>query len=125
MPRKLLSKGQTEAAISDAVTKFEKDYMGRGPLETRTFIIGDMVIVRLKGILTKAELKLSKSEHQARGRDLVKQVRIELIESNRHLLETMIRTITRRKVISLHTDLSTETGERIIVLVLDKPPVFA
>ncbi|MBD3345540.1 MAG: DUF2294 family protein [Chitinivibrionales bacterium] len=125
MSRKLLSKGQVEAAISDAVTKFEKEYMGRGPLETRTSIIGDMVIIRLKGILTKAELKLSKAERQAKGRDLVKQMRIELIESNRPILDGMIKTIVRRKVVSLHTDLSTQTGERIIILILDKPLSFA
>ncbi len=111
-----------EAAISDALTRFEKEYMGRGPLETKTYILDDMVIARLKGALTKAEMKLVKTEGNSRGRELIKQVRIELIENGRSLLETAVRSITRRKIRSLHTDVSTTTGEKVIIFVLDRPP---
>src|ERR1700690_1653823 len=100
------TKGQFEAEISEAVTRFEKEYMGRGPLETRTYIIDDMVIVRLKGVLTKAEYRLVKSERNTKARDLVKQVRIELLENGRPLLEDIIKETLRRKVRSLHTDIS-------------------
>ncbi len=124
MPRTLPSKGQLESEICDAVTRFEKEHMGRGPLETRCYIVEDMVIVRLKGILTRAEHQLAKPSREARGRDLVKQVRKELIESGRPLLEGAVRGITRRKVRSLHADISTVTGEKIIVFTLDKPPEF-
>ncbi len=113
---------QLEAEISDAITHFEKEHMGRGPLETRTYIIEDMVIVRQKGALTKAEHALVKSERNQRARELIKQVRIELIEHGRSLLEDMIKQIMRRKVRSLHTDLSTVTGEKIVVFTLDRPP---
>ncbi|NLP01543.1 MAG: DUF2294 domain-containing protein [Fibrobacter sp.] len=116
------SKGQLEAEISDALTRFEKEHMGRGPLEIRTYIVDDMVIVRLKGVLTKAELNLVKSDRNVRARELIKQVRIELIENGRSLLEDMIKGITRRKIRSLHTDVSTITGEKLIVFSLDRAP---
>lgn len=120
MKKKYYTIGQMEADISDAVTKFEKEYMGRGPLETKTYIIDDMVITRLQGILTKAEERLLKSDRRSRGRMLIKQIRVELIENGRPLLEAAIRSITRRKIKSLHTDISTETGEKVIVFILEK-----
>jgi uncharacterized protein YbcI len=116
------TKGQIEAEISEAVTSFEKEYMGRGPIETKTYLIDDMVIVRLKGVLTKAEYRLVKSESNTKARDLIKQVRIELIENGRPLLEAIIKGIIRRKVTSLHTDISTVTGERLIIFTLDRQP---
>jgi uncharacterized protein YbcI len=119
------TKGQLEAAISEAMIRFEKEHMGRGPLETKTYLIDDMIIVRLKGVLTRAEHALVKSDRGVRARELIKQVRIELLENGRNLLEDMVRTITRRKIRSLHTDISTETGERIIIFTLDKPPEFS
>ena len=122
--KRYYTRGQMEADISDAVTRFEKEYMGRGPLETKTYIIDDMVITRLRGILTKAEVKLIKSERKSKGRELIKQVRIELLESGRDILEAAIRSITKRKVRTLHTDISTTTGEKVIIFVLDKPPEF-
>lgn len=115
------TKGQVEAEISEAVTRFEKEFMGRGPLETRTYIIDDMVIVRLKGVLTKAEYRLVKSERNTKARDLIKQVRIELLENGRSLLEDIIKDTLKRRVRSLHTDISTMSGERLIIFTLDKP----
>lgn len=125
MSRAKPTKGQIEATISDAVTKFEKEFMGRGPLETKTYVIDDMVVVRLRGVLTKAEHRLIRAEKNERGRDLIKQVRMELLENNRPELESILKGITRRRVRSLHTDISTSSGERIILLVLDRPIEFA
>ncbi len=121
MPKKrYFTKGQMEADISAAITRFEKEFMGRGPLETKTYILDDMVITRLTGILSKAELKLVLSDRNVRGRELIKQVRSELIENNRGILEAVIKNITKRKVKSLHTDISTTNGEKIIIFILDK-----
>ncbi len=93
--------------------------MGRGPEETQTHIIDDMIIIRLRRVLTPAEQHLARSTEGTRGRALVKQVRTELIEKARTLLDTVITGITGQKVISLHTDISTVTGERIIVFTLN------
>jgi uncharacterized protein YbcI len=115
------TKGQFEAEISEAIIKFEKEYMGRGPVETKTYIIDDLVLVRLKGIMTQAEYQLARAEDNPRSRELIKQVRHELLERGRPLLETVIHDITARKVVSLHTDISTMTGERVIIFTLDGP----
>ncbi|MEW6429224.1 MAG: DUF2294 domain-containing protein [Thermodesulfobacteriota bacterium] len=118
------TKGMTEAEISEAVIQFEKEFMGRGPLETRTYIIGDMVLVRLKRVLTQAEHQLAGPGEVTSGRDLIKQVRIKLLEKGRPLLEAVVESITGCKVISLHTDISTVTGERIILFTLDRDTGF-
>jgi uncharacterized protein YbcI len=93
--------------------------MGRGPDETKTYIIDDMILVRLKGVLTPAEKQLAKADENTKGRTLIKQVRIELIEKARMLLDTIVGDITGQKVKSLHTDISTVTGERVIIFVLE------
>lgn len=126
MGRGVLKKscGQLESEISDAITRFEKEHTGRGPLETRTHIVEDMIIVRQKGALTKSESALVKHSSSDRVRELIKQMRSEIIESNRPLLEDLIRGIIRRKVRSLFTDISTVSGEKIIIFTLDKVPEF-
>jgi len=118
------TKGQIEAEISEAIIKFEKEYMGRGPEETKTYIIDDMVLVRLRGVLTPAEKNLAKIDGNAQGRALIKQVRIELLEKARFLLEAIIQDITGQKLRSLHTDISTTTSERVIIFTLNGYPQF-
>ncbi|MGV7930587.1 MAG: DUF2294 domain-containing protein [Spirochaetota bacterium] len=113
---KTRSKGMIEAEISEALIKFEKEYMGRGPVETRTYIIDDMIIVRLKGVLTRAETQLTKSDE---GLALIKKVRIKLLEEARPLLETLLLDITGCGLLSMHTDISTATGERIVVFTMN------
>jgi len=114
------TKGQIEAEISAAIIKFEKEYMGRGPDETKTYIVDDMIVIRLKRVLTPAERQLAKAADDAKGRSLIKQVRTALLEKARPLLEAMVWDITGSKVHSLHTDISTTSGERIIVFTLDR-----
>ncbi len=111
------TKGQMEAEISNALVQFEKDFMGRGPKETRTFIIEDMVLVRLKGVLTPAEQQLAKTME---GASLVKKLRSNLLEQAREMLTEVIEGITGLKTISLHTDISTNSGERVILFVLSE-----
>ncbi len=111
------TKGQLEADISTLITKFEKENLGRGPKEIRTFIIQDLILVRLKGILTPAEEKLIS---EVDGAQIVKQIRRRLIESSRSILEKIIEEKLNAKVITLHTDISTRTGERIIIFGMDR-----
>lgn len=118
------TRGELEAEICNAVIRFEKEYMGRGPLETKAYIIDDMVLVRLKNVLTKAELKLAESVDRKDGSELIKRVRISLLEQGRPLLETVVQDIFDVSIKSLHTDISTVTGERIILFSLASPPVY-
>lgn len=110
------SRGECEAEFTKAIIKFEKEYLGRGPLEARTFFINDMILIRLRGILTLAERKLSESHD---GQALVKETRRQLFETSRPLLEEIVRDIVDCALISLHTDMSTKTGERMVVLTVD------
>ncbi len=116
------SRGQIETEICEAISKFEKDYMGRGPLETRVYIIEDMIVVRLKNVLTPAEIRLAGLNDSKDGRELIKRIRFKLLEQGRPLLEAAMEEILGAKIISLHTDISTVTGERIIIFILDQPP---
>ena len=122
MPKNNQTKGQIEAEISEAIIKFEKEYMGRGPDETKTYIIGDIVLIRLRGVLTPAEKQLAKTDDNLKGRALIKQVRIELLEKARVLLENIIQDVLGEKVITMHTDISTITGERVIIFTLESAP---
>jgi len=111
------TKGQIEAEVSEAMVKFEKEHMGRGPDESKTYIIDDMILVRLKGVLTPAERKLATNQE---GIQLIKQMRARLLENSRKLLTDLVNEITGVEVMSMHTDISTKTGERIIVFNLKK-----
>lgn len=117
------TRGELEAEVSQAIIRFEKEYMGRGPLETKTYLIDDLVLVRLKNVLTPAEYKLAGDPDNERGRDLIKQVRLELIERGRPLLDAALKDVLGVNVVSLHTDISTRTGERVIVFTLEARPV--
>ena len=112
------TRGQIEAAISEAVVRFEREYMGRGPTEAKAYVMDDMILIRLKGVLTTAEHQLSMDESDS-GRSLIKDVRRELIEKARSLLEMLIVEITGVKVKSMHSDISTTTGESVIVFTMD------
>jgi len=107
--------GEIEAEISNAMVQFEKEYKGRGPTEVKTYIIDDMVFVRLKGILTRAEQQLTKSED---GVELIKKVRTSLLENAKPMLYQIINDITGAEVIGLHTDVSTKSAERIIIFIM-------
>ncbi len=115
------TRGQLESEICEAIIKFEKEYMGRGPLEARAYVLDDMVLVRLKQVLTQAELKLAETTDRRDGRELIKRVRITLLEQGRPLLERAVEEILGVKIRSLHTDISTITGERVILFSLESP----
>ena len=116
------SQGEIESAICDGISRFEQDYMGRGPKDIHAYLLGDLLVVRLQGVLTAAEQHLVKSLPPEKGRDLVKQVRTHLIEMAKPLLQALVQDITGVKVVSLHHDISTVTGEAFIVLTLAEPP---
>jgi uncharacterized protein YbcI len=118
------TQGEIEAAISQGIARFEQEYMGRGPKDIQTYLIGDLVVVRLKGVLTAAEQQLVKTTIPEKGRDLLKQVRTQLIELARPLMESMVNTATGVSVVSLHHDISTSTGEEVVVFTLAQSPEF-
>jgi uncharacterized protein YbcI len=118
------TRGEIEAAICDGITRFEQEFMGRGPKDIRTHLLGDLLVVRMQGVLTAAEQQLVKTLPPEKGRDLLKQVRTQLIETARPFLEAMIRDVAGVEAVSLHHDISTVTGEEVVVFALAKAPVF-
>lgn len=112
------TKGQIEAEIGQAIRNFEQAYMGRGPKDIHTYLLDDLLVVRLHGVLTAAEQQLVKAMPFDKGRDLLKQVRKHLLETARPMLESTVREITGVETISMHHDISTTTGEELILFTL-------
>ncbi len=111
------TKGQIEAAVTKAITQYERDYLGRGPKEAKSFIVENLVIIKLQGILSPAEKQLS---HENGGVDLIKKMRTRLIESSSEELSQFVEEETGIEVVSMHTDISARTGERIFVFSLEE-----
>ena len=118
------TQGEIEAAICEGVARFEQEYMGRGPKHIHAHLIGDLLVVRLQGVLTAAEQQLVKSLPAEKGRDLLKQVRTHLVETARSVMERMVEDVAGVKVVSLHHDISTATGEEVVLFTLAKPPAL-
>ena len=118
------TQGEIEGAICELICRFEQEYMGRGPKDIHAHVIGDLLVVRLQGVLTAAEQQLVKSLPAEKGRDLLKQVRTHLIETARPVLEAMVKGITSVKVLSLHHDISTITGEEVVLFILTQAPSY-
>lgn len=118
------SQGEIEAAVCEGITRFEQEYMGRGPKFIHTHLIGDLLVVRLQGVLTAAEQHLVKSLPPQKGLELMKQVRTQLIETARPVLESLLKKIAGVETISLHHDISTVTGEEVIIFTLAEAPLY-
>ena len=120
----LKTQGEIESAIAEGISRFEQEYMGRGPKDIRAHLIDDLLVVRLKGVLTAAEQHLVKALAGEKGRELLKQVRTHLIETARPMMEAMVQDVTGVKVVSLHHDISTTSGEEVVLFTLEKSPLF-
>jgi uncharacterized protein YbcI len=111
------TKGQIEAEISDSMVKLQRERTGRGPTQAHTYIIHDMIVVRMQEVLTPAERQLTGNPH---GQSLVKQFHQQMHEIARKDLEAIIDSYTQCRVISVHSDVSTKSGEQVVIYVLDR-----
>ena len=118
------TKGEIEAAICEGIDRFEHEHMGRDPKSIHTHLLGDLLVVRLQGVLSAAEQRLVETSPTDKGRGLLKQVRTQMMETARPTLEALVEKITGVKVVSLHYDISTTTGEAVILFTLTEPPAF-
>lgn len=110
-----LTKGRMEAMISEAFSRFEIDFMGRGPRQIKTYILQDMIIVRMVGFLSQSERKLAETPQ---GVEQIKKLRAMLFEAARGEIEAMITSIVKLDIVSIHSDVSTKSGEKIILFTL-------
>lgn len=111
------TRGEMENQVKNAIIKFEQEFMGRGPDEVKAFIVRDLIVIRLKGVLTPAERQLAKT---AEGIEMVRRLRQTLIAQGREKLSQQMDSITGVKTAALFTDIDTQIGERIIVFTLDQ-----
>jgi uncharacterized protein YbcI len=118
----LHTRGEIEAAVCELITRFEQDFMGRGPKSIRAYLIDELLVVRLQGVLTAVEQRLVESHQAEKGRDLLKQVRTHLIEKARPLLEALIQDVTGARILSLHHDICSVIGEEVILFTLAEAP---
>lgn len=118
----MLTQGEIEAAICDRMTRFIQEYMGRGPRDIQAHLIDDILFVRLRGTLTALEQQLVKTQSAESGRVLLKQIRTHLIEVMRPVMDPMVEEVTGVKVVSLHHDVSTTTGEEVVLFTLAEAP---
>ncbi|HEY9061738.1 MAG TPA: DUF2294 domain-containing protein [Pseudobacteroides sp.] len=110
------TRGQIEAQISDAVSKFEKEYMGRGPKDIKTTIIKNHILIFIDGFLSQSEQKLAENNQ---GIKLIKDMRTALFENASSHLKDLIKDIVNSEIVSMHSDVSTKTGEKVMVLTLE------
>ena len=112
------TRGEVEATICERVSHFMQEFMGRGPKNIRTHLIGDLLIVRLHGILTPAETSLAAVQPPEKGRDMLKSVRTYLLETSRPQIDALVQESTDLRCVSMHHDISTVTGEEVFVFTL-------
>ena len=118
------TKREIEAAISKEISRFEQEYMGRGPKDINVHLLGDLLLIRLRGVLVAAEQDMVKSLPAEKGQDLLKQVWTNLAETARPVMEAMVEKLTGVKVVAMHHDVSTITGEEIILFTLARSADF-
>lgn len=123
----LRSQGEIEAAVCDAVARFQQEYMGRGPRHVHTHLIDNKLFVHLEGVLTAAEQRLMdahSSGGNGRGAELLKQLRSHLVLAGKVMLDTLVREATGTQPVSVHHDISPTTGEEVLIFTLASPPQY-
>jgi len=140
------SQGEIEAAVCDGVSRFQQEFIGRGPRDIHAHLIGTLLLVRLQGVLTPAERQLvaprlgatagsdggdgldagngngTHGNGNGNGRALRKQIRAHMVATGRPKLEDLVQTATGVRLLSVHHDISTVTGEEVIVFSLESAP---
>src|SRR4029450_2865929 len=87
--------GDARPAISDGLVSLLKEYYGRGPERTRTYVSDDLVVCLLRGGFTRVEQTLLESGH---GGDVIRQ-RMVFQDVMRDRFEEVVEQATGRKVI--------------------------
>ena len=118
------TKGEIEVAISEEISRFEQEYMGRRPKDINVHLLDDLLVIRLRGVLVPAEQHLVKKLPAGKGQELLKQVWTKLAETARPDMEAMVERVTGVKILTMHYDISTEIGDEIILFTLDRSPDY-
>jgi uncharacterized protein YbcI len=155
----LKSQGEIEAAVCDGISRFQQEFIGRGPRDIHSHLVGDLIVVRLQGVLTPAERQLiaprgepagaasaeagraavkapgngngdghsngngnGQAGDNGNGRALLKQIRAHMVSAGRPRLAEIVEMAVGVKLVSVHHDISTITGEELLVFSLAESP---
>ncbi len=110
------TRGTIEAQVANAVVQFQREQQGRGPADVRAYLMGDLLLVRCRGIFTPTETHLAVTEA---GRRLIKSARQELRAITRADYEALIAGITACRVLRSYGDVDVEAAEQMEVFVLE------
>lgn len=121
---KFLTEAESRAALCACFNRFQADFLGWKSGQIYAHFVKDLLIIRMLGKLTLAERQLAKASEPQKGRDLIKQVRRQLLEVARPMLESMVHEVAGVKVKSMHHDISTLTGEEVVLFSLTEAPRF-
>ncbi len=146
------SQGEIESAVCDGISRFQQDFIGRGPSDIHAYLVDSLLVVRLHGVLTPAERQLIRpprrrelpvanngeagngdtanahgtaildNQDQDNGRSLLKQVRSHMIATGRQRLQTIVEEASGVGLVSVHHDISTVTGEELFAFSLAQSP---
>jgi len=137
------SQGEIEAAVCEAMSRFQQESIGRGPKDIHCHLLGTLLVVRLHGVLTPAERQLldggfpgsdtgraaidgeqERAPHptNGNGRSLVKQMRHHVVANGRGRLGRIVEEAVGVRLVSVHHDISTVTGEEMLVFSLSEAP---
>lgn len=111
------TKKDMEAKINKILSHFLKERLGEDTKTISSEVVDDAIIVRFKGVLPLAEIRLG--EDPAGGK-LIHELKMRLIEEVRPNLEFLIEDATGAKVIDMHSSFNLATGERLEIFTLNK-----
>jgi uncharacterized protein YbcI len=87
--------GDVRTEISDGLVALLKDYYGRGPDRTKTYVNDDLVVCLLRGGFTRVEQTLLEGGH---GDDVIRQ-RMAFQQVMRDRFEQVVEHATGRSVV--------------------------
>jgi len=87
--------GDVRTAISDGLVALLKEFYGRGPERTKTYVSDDLVVCLLRGGFTRVEQTLFEGGH---GEDVIRQ-RMAFQNVMRARFEQVVEEATGRRVI--------------------------
>ena len=117
------TKGQLEAAVSRAITRFEREFRGRGPRQVRARLSGAELRVELSGTMTAFERRVVNVLDDQRGARVLAELNRGLIEAARPALEAVVNGLTDRSVVAVHYEIDTDADRESLVFLLDAPPL--
>ena len=104
--------------ISNAMVGLKKQFYGRGPTKSKTYINDNYVFCVMEGGLTKNEITLLQHGEE----QLVRHYRLRFQEAMGEITMKAVEEITGRRVIAYHSQITFDPEYALEFFVLDGPP---